>query len=282
MEQPWQQTKAEMWNEVTETLCNLDFIQAKSCAKQTYDLVKDYHFALAGLPEFQSEKEKERKRQDRMEKYTRDLIAYAKGEIKNLDIPESLKPWSKERKELEIKQIKNSPKKLDRLNAFRNFLGQESNNLQQNAHQFAHFAYQQAWNYADSGPVGKAAEQMPSQYKNRLLLKTPFTRPLYNPLPQQLQTLAGHTGSVNAISITPDGLRALSGSDDTTLKLWNLESGECLQTLAGHTSYVTIVSLTPDGHRAISGSGDSTIKLWNLESGECLQTLAGLQAVSKQ
>ena len=41
VEQPWQQTKGEMWDEVTETLCNLDFIQAKAAAKMTYELVSD-------------------------------------------------------------------------------------------------------------------------------------------------------------------------------------------------------------------------------------------------
>jgi hypothetical protein len=35
VEQPWQQTKGKMWNEVTNTLCNLDFIQAKAAAKMT-------------------------------------------------------------------------------------------------------------------------------------------------------------------------------------------------------------------------------------------------------
>ncbi len=35
VELPWQQTKAELWDDVTETLCNLDFIQAKSAVKLT-------------------------------------------------------------------------------------------------------------------------------------------------------------------------------------------------------------------------------------------------------
>lgn len=74
MEQPWQQTKAELWDEVTETLCDLNFIQAKACAKQTFDLVKDYHFALDSLPEYQPEIEKEREQYMRLEICSRDLI----------------------------------------------------------------------------------------------------------------------------------------------------------------------------------------------------------------
>ncbi len=47
VELPFQQTKAELWDEVTDTLCNLDFIQAKASAKMTYDLVKDFNDARA-------------------------------------------------------------------------------------------------------------------------------------------------------------------------------------------------------------------------------------------
>ena len=70
-----------MWDEVTDTLCNLDFIQAKACAKLTYDLVKDFHFALNRFPEYQPEKEKEHERQEITDKYIRDLIDHAEGKI---------------------------------------------------------------------------------------------------------------------------------------------------------------------------------------------------------
>jgi hypothetical protein len=41
VEQPWQQTKGETWDEVTETLCNLDFIQAKANSKMTNETWKE-------------------------------------------------------------------------------------------------------------------------------------------------------------------------------------------------------------------------------------------------
>jgi hypothetical protein len=46
MEQPFQQTEARLWDDVTNTICNLEFIQAKACAKMTYDLVKDFNTSL--------------------------------------------------------------------------------------------------------------------------------------------------------------------------------------------------------------------------------------------
>ncbi len=89
------------------------------------------------------------------------------------------------------------------------------------------------------------------------------------------QTFEGHTKDVRAVCLSADGRRAISGSWDKTLRLWNVDTGECLQTLTGHTDSVRSVSLTPDGRRAISGSWDKTLRVWDLEMGECLQTLTG-------
>ena len=86
-----------------------------------------------------------------------------------------------------------------------------------------------------------------------------------------LQTFAGHTGGVTALAVLPDG-RALSGSEDGTLRLWDLASGES-RVLAGHTGGVTALAVLPDG-RALSGSDDGTLRLWDLASGES-RVLAG-------
>ena len=63
----------------------------------------------------------------------------------------------------------------------------------------------------------------------------------------------------------PDG-RALSGSGDGALRLWDLESGDS-RVLEGHTAGVWALAVLPDG-RAVSGSGDGTRRLWDLESGD--------------
>ncbi|MCD6333369.1 MAG: DUF4062 domain-containing protein, partial [Bacteroidales bacterium] len=271
-ELPHQLLKIELWDNVTDLLCDLNFIQAKSAAKLTYDLVKDYDDVLTVIPD---NKENIRQKKEGMEKYIRDLIAYAKGEIKKLDIPQSQPPWSKEKINEEIKRIKTNPNRLDRLNAFINFLWNEANNLQDYAMDFPYFASQQAWNYTNTGPVGEAAETGSPEIRQSLLLCSQPTRPPWNPMPQALQTLKGHTERVEPVSITADGKRAISGSDDKTCILWNLQTGEKLQTLKGHTRGVESVSITPDGKRAISGSYDKTCILWDLQTGEKLQTLKG-------
>ena len=104
VELPFQQTKAELWDEVTDTLCNLDFIQAKAVAKMTYDLVKDFNDVLEVIPDNAENIRQEKDRQARMEKYTNDLIACAKGEIKidELEIPKSITPWPQEKIDMQI------------------------------------------------------------------------------------------------------------------------------------------------------------------------------------
>jgi WD40 repeat protein len=65
-----------------------------------------------------------------------------------------------------------------------------------------------------------------------------------------IRTLEGHTGGISAVAVTPDGRRAVSGSEDRTLRLWDLESGQTIRTLEGHTGGVWSVAVTPDGRRA--------------------------------
>ena len=103
----------------------------------------------------------------------------------------------------------------------------------------------------------------------------PLTPNLMPPGTSLLRTLKGHSSSVSAVAVTPDGRRAVSASDDQTLKVWDLERGEEVRTLKGHSSSVRAVAVTPDGRRAVSASDDQTLKVWDLERGEEVRTLKG-------
>ena len=95
---------------------------------------------------------------------------------------------------------------------------------------------------------------------------------------QPIESLAfslGHTRAINSVAITPDGRCAVSGSNDRTVRVWDLESGRCLSTLEGHSASVRSVAVSPDGRRAVSGSSDQTVRVWDPESGRCVSTLEG-------
>ena len=88
--------------------------------------------------------------------------------------------------------------------------------------------------------------------------------------------LKGHTSDVNSFAITSDGRYAVSGSEDKTLRVWELETGRCIRTIEGHESHVLGIALTPDGRHAVSrGSDDKTLRVWELETGRCLRTMQG-------
>ena len=90
-----------------------------------------------------------------------------------------------------------------------------------------------------------------------------------------LQTFMGHTDRVTSVAVTPAGTRLVSGSDDHTLRVWDLASGVELATLSGHRDMVLATAVTPDGSRLVSGSADETIKIWDLATFREVATFSG-------
>ena len=79
----------------------------------------------------------------------------------------------------------------------------------------------------------------------------------------------------DSFALNPNGQIIASGSEDNTIGLWNLNTGEKLRTLWGHTSAVITLAISPDGEIIASGSEDKSIKLWQLNTGQELATLLG-------
>jgi WD40 repeat protein/serine/threonine protein kinase len=86
-------------------------------------------------------------------------------------------------------------------------------------------------------------------------------------------TFVGHKKWVHSLSLSQDGRFAISGSSDSTIKLWEIETVQCLQTLKeAHQQYVSAVYLSQDSKLALSGGWDETLKLWDLLTGQLLRT----------
>lgn len=62
----------------------------------------------------------------------------------------------------------------------------------------------------------------------------------------------------------------VSGSGDSTARVWDCDTGTPLHTLKGHTSWVLAVSWSPNDNIIATGSMDNTVRLWNPRTGQAL------------
>ncbi|KAG2336413.1 hypothetical protein BDR05DRAFT_1005889 [Suillus weaverae] len=98
-------------------------------------------------------------------------------------------------------------------------------------------------------------------------LRVAFGRDMNWPAVQTV--LRGHTRDVNSVSFSPDGTRIVTGSSDSTVRLWDAATGQPVgEPLRGHTSWVNSASFSPDGTRIVSSSDDETIRLWDAATGQ--------------
>jgi WD40 repeat protein len=91
-------------------------------------------------------------------------------------------------------------------------------------------------------------------------------KPRIEPVPEPvglLREFPGHLRRVNAVAVSNDGLRALSGGQDRTVRLWDVATS-AEQRRFYHDGPVSAVALSADGRLALSGSSDRSVRLWDL------------------
>jgi WD40 repeat protein len=101
-------------------------------------------------------------------------------------------------------------------------------------------------------------------YKHQYLLNSNLTNGIYTE-----NMLQSNGDQVQSFIVHDDKL--YSGSSDNTIKIWDLNSNQCIATLSGHGK--KIYSLALHNGKLCSGSSDGKIKVWDLNSNECIDTL---------
>ena len=90
-------------------------------------------------------------------------------------------------------------------------------------------------------------------------------------------TFNGHTDTeaVKSVSWDMNSERIALGSLDSTVRIWDIKTGELLKTFNGHTHIVESVSWDTNSERIASGSLDKTVRIWDIKTGELLKTFNG-------
>ena len=91
--------------------------------------------------------------------------------------------------------------------------------------------------------------------------------------------MEGHKDVINSIAFSPDGERLVSGSFDTSIRLWDVETGANLLTMPGNKIWGIPVAFSPDGKRLVSGAWDNDdgngLRIWDALTGDHVLTITG-------
>lgn len=108
------------------------------------------------------------------------------------------------------------------------------------------------------------------------LLRRPFLTALHPlpdlPNPYLVRTISAHGQGVNGIALSSDGSLLASVSDDETVKVWEVSSGELVRTLVGHHQSVTACAINPKSNAVASISESGSVNVWGLPSGKLRRT----------
>lgn len=84
------------------------------------------------------------------------------------------------------------------------------------------------------------------------------------------------------IKFSPNSKYVLASTQDSTIRLWNIQSSRCVKTYVGHTNrtYSVFCDFAPGGQYVVSGSEDSKVYLWHLQDRHIVQVLEGHRGTS--
>lgn len=84
--------------------------------------------------------------------------------------------------------------------------------------------------------------------------------------PSAQLSFRGHADWVRSVAVSTDGRWIVSGSDDSTIRIWDAETGLEVSDPLEHSGFVVSVAFSPDGKVIVSGSSDMTIRAWDTQT----------------
>ena len=91
----------------------------------------------------------------------------------------------------------------------------------------------------------------------------------------QIVELTGHTDTISAMEFNGDGTILATGGMDGCVRLWKVETGQCLHVLTGPGDAIEWVAWHPRGNIILAGCADFTSWMWNGDSGTFMQVFSG-------
>ncbi|MBL8878319.1 MAG: PKD domain-containing protein [Phycisphaerales bacterium] len=96
----------------------------------------------------------------------------------------------------------------------------------------------------------------------------------FAPVTQNGTVVSGHSNSVTGVAFAPDGASILTGSDDQTLKLWDISGGVETRTFTGASARIASIAFSNDGLSVAGGATDGTLRIWMVADGALQRTVA--------
>ncbi len=81
--------------------------------------------------------------------------------------------------------------------------------------------------------------------------------------------------AISTVALNPEGDRVASGSQDGTIVMWDVVTGERIGTFIGHADEISEIFFSPDGRKIVSTSKDGSVRLWNIATGQQKYCIAG-------
>ena len=258
------------WPELEQTLCDLEFIEAKCRAGMTYNLIRDFTMAQTAWPQYVDMQDiVARPLTDALERvrmfahfvslhahiFVRDaaqVIPFAHNYATRGPVVESADRHLKGRgwRRYPWIELVDRPPLITKPTLLRTFEGHRG--------EVTDVAISTGRRIVVSGSKDGTIRVWD--------MDTGFT----------LRTIEAHSvNGINALAITPNGKLAASAGGDGLVCFWDLESGLCLGTMVGHSGEVFGVALTADGRYAVSGGEDGTVRVWDVINGQLQKILVG-------